>query len=71
MASVILHLAFPGMFPILDMRMMRTIDGPHGYNFDEWIQITEFCRAASNEYGVTMRELDRALWTYDYNCTQK
>jgi hypothetical protein len=50
---------------------MRTIDGPRGYNFDRWIQITEFCRAASMESGVTMRELDRALWTHDYIRTRK
>lgn len=71
MASVILHFAFPGHYPILDVRVMRTIDGPRGYNFDRWIQITEFCRAASMESGVTMRELDRALWTHDYIRTRK
>ena len=64
MASVILHFAFPNRYPVLDVRVMHTIDGPRSYNFSSWTRITEFCRNESAEYGVTMRELDRALWTY-------
>ena len=70
MASAILHFTFPAHYPMLDVRVMRTIDGPRGYSFDRWIQFTEFCLEASVEYGVTMRDLDRALWTHDYICTR-
>ena len=62
MASVILHFAFPGHYPILDERVMRAIDRPRRFNFDSWIQVTKFLREKSMEFGVTMRELDRALW---------
>ena len=71
MASVILHFAFPGRYPILDVRVMHTIDGPRVYNFDGWTRITKFCRNKSAEYGVTMRELDRALWTHDYELSRQ
>ena len=71
MASAILHFVFPGRYPMLDVRVMRIVDGPRGYSFERWIQFTEFCRKASTERGVTMRELDRALWTHDYIHTSK
>ena len=66
MASVILHFAIPGSYPILDVRVMRTIDGPRTYTFDRWIRVMDFCRDQTVKFGVTMRELDRALWTHDY-----
>lgn len=71
MASVILHFGFPGLYPILDVRVMRTIDGPRTYNFGSWTRTTKFCRNKSVEYGVTMRELDRALWTHDYELSSQ
>ena len=64
MARVILQFAFPGQYPIPDKRVMRAIAGPHRFNFDSWIQVTKFLRAKSIEFGVTMRELDRALWIH-------
>ena len=71
MASVILHFAFPNKYPVLDERVKQTINGPPEYNFDRWMQITKFCRTKSDEFGVTMRELDRALWTSDENSKEK
>ena len=56
---------------VLDKRVTRTIQGPCSYDFDSWIQIAKFCRTKSDEFGVTMRELDRALWTYDGNSKEK
>ena len=34
------------------------------YNFDLWWAYTSFCRKLAQEAGVSMRELDRALWQY-------
>ena len=62
MASVILHFAFPGQYPILDKRVMCAIDVPCRFTFESWIKVTKFLREKSREFGVTMRELDRALW---------
>ena len=66
MASVILHFVFPARYPVLDKRVMRTIGAPISYGFDRWLQYGEFCRRACNDYGVSLRKLDEALWQYDY-----
>lgn len=34
---------------------------------DSCVQTTEFLRKNRMEYGVTIRDLDRALWAYDYD----
>lgn len=65
MASVILHFAFPDRFPILDVRAMRTVEGSTIYTFEKWMQYAELCRKTAQRMGVTMRVLDRALWTFD------
>ena len=66
MASVILHFAFPDRYPVLDKRVMRTIGAPIPYQFDRWLQYGAFCRRACEDYGITLRTLDEALWQYDY-----
>ena len=65
-ASAILHFAFPDRYPILDVRAMRTVGGPlNGYTFRAWDEYTDLCVRTAAEYGVCMRQLDRALWTFD------
>ena len=65
MASVILHFAFPNRYPMLDRRVMRVIGAPAAYSFGRWLEYTELCREAARRLGVSMRVLDRALWTLD------
>ena len=65
MASVILHFAFPDRYPMLDKRVMRVMEAPTAYSFDRWVDYTDLCRKASRRLGVSMRILDRALWTLD------
>ena len=65
MASVILHFAFPDRYPMLDKRVMRVVGAPAAYSFDRWVEYTDLCREASRRLGVSMRILDRALWTLD------
>ena len=65
MASVILHFAFPDRYPILDVRAMTTVGGSTIYTFEKWKQYVEICRECAEQMGVTMRILDRALWTVD------
>ena len=69
MASVILHFAFPECYPILDKRVMRVVGVPDAYSFDRWVEYTDLCREASRRLGVSMRVLDRALWTLDRTST--
>lgn len=65
-ASVILHFVFPDRYPVFDQRAMRTIRAPIRYQFDRWLRYGEFCRQARDDYEVTLRTLDQALWRYDY-----
>ena len=67
MASVILHFAFPRLYPILDMRVMETVNGSTIYSFERWMEYTHLCRTKAAELNVTMRELDRALWAASKN----
>lgn len=65
MASSILHFAFPNLYPILDFRAMNTVGGPARYNYSLWEDYTNLCRRTARGHGVTMRELDKALWSAD------
>ena len=69
MASVILHFAFPDRYPMLDKRVMRVVGGPEAYSFARWDEYTDLCRVASQRLDVSMRVLDRALWTLDLTGT--
>ena len=66
MASTILHFAFPCCYPILDVRAMRAVGCKQNFDFGMWKKFTELCRETADEYAVTLRDLDRALWTSDY-----
>ena len=68
MASTILHFVFPERYPIIDIRAMNTLGGPDpaGFDIEKWKMYFELCRKTAKEYGVSLRDLDRALWTYDY-----
>lgn len=65
MASVILHFAFPERYPIIDVRVMRAVGEPAHYSFNRWIKYAECSRRAADAMGVSIRELDRALWVLD------
>lgn len=65
MASVILHFAFPDDYPILDVRAMNSVGGSTYYTFERWLAYVTLCRDKSQELEVTMRTLDRALWSAD------
>jgi hypothetical protein len=40
------------------------VDVPKKYDFKFWSAYTEACRKLSDETGVSMRTLDRALWQF-------
>lgn len=78
MASTILHFVFPDTrrpnqrrgrrdgYPILDVRVMRAVSGSTNYTFERWQDYTALCLETAAKYDVSLRVLDRALWTYDY-----
>jgi hypothetical protein len=66
-ASVLLHFGTRTRYPILDFRALWSLANdkpPAHYTFEYWWAYTEACRRLAKKAGVTMRELDRALWQY-------
>ncbi len=65
-ASVILHFGHPDPYPIIDYRALWSlgVDEPSRYTFGLWSQYVQTCRALSEKSGLSMREVDQALWQY-------
>jgi len=64
-ASVLLHLAHKEPYPILDFRALWSLRCErtcHSLAF--WRDYVQACRILAAECGVSMRDLDRALWQY-------
>ena len=66
MASTILHFAFPDCHPVVDKKVMKVVGGPAVFSHKHWEPYIALCQSAATKYNVTLRELDRALWTFDY-----
>ena len=66
-ASVFLHFCSPRPYPILDFRALWSLScdaTPADYGFELWQAYVEVTREIAKTSGVSMRELDRALWAY-------
>lgn len=71
-ASAILHWFHECRYPIWDIYArwsVRLNECQHQYKNDDerWQAYVDFCRVRSDEYGVSMRILDRALFEYGKN----
>jgi hypothetical protein len=64
-ASVLLHLAYPERYPILDQRALLALGvAPKSYSFRFWeAYVTSWLRIAE-QAGVDGRTLDQALWQW-------
>lgn len=65
-ASVVLHFGLENRYPILDFRALWSLQEPQPSKdtLSLWVRYTDFCRQYSVTHQVSMRDLDRALWTY-------
>lgn len=65
-ASVILHFAYPNDYMILDFRAVWSLEWeqPTLYTFEYWMKYINHIRNLAKENGVTLRQLDKALWQY-------
>ena len=65
-ASVLLHVGLSPEYPIIDYRALWSMGSgqPSYYSFDFWWLYVECCRRLAAAAGVTVRELDKALWAY-------
>jgi hypothetical protein len=74
MASAVLAVCYPEEFTILDYRAWTTLQGasleglPKRYPIraTEYIQYCELCRRLAAQVGLSLRDLDRALWARSY-----
>ena len=65
-ASVILHFAYPSQYMIIDFRPIWSLgwELPKFYTFDYWMKYIRHVRSLAEETGVSLRQLDKALWQY-------
>ena len=65
-ASVLLHVGLSLEYPIIDYRALWSLGSgqPGYYSFDFWWAYVETCRHLAADAGVSVRELDKALWAY-------
>jgi hypothetical protein len=65
-ASTLLHVGCDPSYPILDFRAVWALGStvPAHVTFEFWWAYVECCRDLAAQAGVTVRELDRALWAY-------
>lgn len=65
-ASVILHFAFPDRYPIMDFRAIWSLgwQQPKYYTFEFWQKYCKEIKTISNELGLPIRTVDKALWEY-------
>ena len=74
-ASAILHLFDKGQYSLLDIHALWSVglEWKTRASYPFWLEYIEFCREIANRSGVSMRELDRALWKFssDYGKTER
>jgi hypothetical protein len=65
-ASTILHFCHREPYPILDFRALWSLgyDVVPPYTFAFWLAYSTYTRTEAERYGLTMRELDKALWQF-------
>jgi hypothetical protein len=69
MSSVVLAACRPGRFTIADSKALATLrglgrmpPGPPGFRLGDWLPYLAACRILARQCGLSLRQLDRALW---------
>jgi hypothetical protein len=69
MSSVVLAACRPGRFTIADSKALATLrglgrlpPGPPGFRLGDWLPYLAACRMLARQCGLSLRQLDRALW---------
>ena len=65
-ASVLLHLAYPERYPIIDRRALHALGARQrgSYSFGFWQEYVSACVRLAEEAGVDGRTFDQALWQW-------
>ncbi|MBA7685235.1 hypothetical protein ES703_93653 [subsurface metagenome] len=71
-ASTILHFLHPNKFPIFDIHVRVSLKNAGKWkkstddaSAEAWLEYIDLMRGLSNQLGVSLRDLDKALWAYD------
>jgi hypothetical protein len=69
MSSVVLAACQPGRFTVADSRALKTLrklgrmpPGPPIFRLGDWPPYLSACRALAGQCGLSLRQVDRALW---------
>ena len=70
-ASAILTAIYPNRYTIIDFRALEAL-GTNTTNrsVSFYLRYLRHCRETAEMYGVSLRQLDRALWQWSYERTQ-
>jgi hypothetical protein len=63
--SALLHFAVPDRYPILDYRALASLGDAKRrthYSISFWVGYVDRCQNLARGAGVSIRELDKALW---------
>jgi hypothetical protein len=65
-ASTLLYVAFPDDYPILDVRALESlgVKNRSSYPISFWLEYLEACRTLARQSSVSVRTLDKALWQF-------
>lgn len=64
-SSVLLHWFHVDPYPLLDVRATWSLGlEDRNYSVEFWLEYTNLCRRLASMSGLSMRELDRALWQF-------
>ncbi len=64
MASAILTAMDPERYTVLDVRALEALGVKDGDDIDLYVAYVEACRRLAKQYGVTLRDFDRANWQW-------
>ena len=77
-ASTILHFAFPGRYPIMDFRVIRSLRSlgwngkkPQSYEFNFWMKYCNKIRSLARTHKLPIRTVEKALWKLDKEGSKK
>jgi thermostable 8-oxoguanine DNA glycosylase len=65
-ASAVMTAIRPRRYTVIDFRALHSlgVENRNGLSLGFYLEYLEFCRSLAKEQGVTLRELDRALWRW-------
>ena len=65
-ATVLMHFFHPHAYPIMDHRAVWSLKAsvPSAFQFEFWMEYTNYCRSLSTKHAISMRTLGRSLWQF-------